>query len=454
MKKKLVFGLSAACIAGAFWACGDGEIINADASLEGLAEEVVIGLGLGEGDIKNALANCVAGAPGYEGCQEEMANPPDIIETSSETPASSADQTPGTSASQVPRSSSSILRQTSSTGPIGQLSSSSQAPTPVSQIVEVSSSSAQPSTGDTNYGTCAPKVSTIELNTSTTWTFSKGAAITNPMDMMSAKLEWTFEGGSIPSYTVTGSTTSEAVTYTTSGDKKASVAITTKNGSGVVQCSPLHVNGAPITGCKCAPAAEKVDVQEGGAASWSVTGCTTTANITEYVWGGAGVTGAETAATATLAAKGDAVTPTLRVLNDDNSYADVTCPTVTAFDSALPDYALGFAGTNIPSAQDTSIAIPFNKEACIQISIDWQNSGWTPPGIALLCDVAPAQNSPGLKLDINYNGTTKSYSGEYNISNSGISLGAIKSGQNTFNDVCVTVTGTEGGSAKCFFGNS
>ena len=82
MKKKLVFGLSAACIAGAFWACGDGEIINADASLEGLATTLV-NEGLGEGEIKSALANCVAGAPGYEGCQAEMANPPDIIEMSS-----------------------------------------------------------------------------------------------------------------------------------------------------------------------------------------------------------------------------------------------------------------------------------------------------------------------------------------------------------------------------------
>lgn len=372
MKKKLVFGLSAACIAGAFWACGDGEIINADASLEGLATTLV-NEGLGEGEIKSALANCVAGAPGYEGCQAEMANPPDIIETSSETPASSAGQTPGTSASQVPRSSSSILRQTSSTGPIGQLSSSSQAPTPVSQIVEVSSSSVQPSTGDTNYGTCAPKVSTIELDSSTTWIFSKGAAITNPMDMMSAKLEWTFEGGSIPSYTVTGSTTSEAVTYKTSGDKKASVTITTKNGSGVVQCSPLHVNGAPITGCKCMPTNIQPDVSQGQSATWTASGCTTADGLTlSYSWKGATADATGLVATAPVTAKGDVVTGvSFTVANDDNSVETIQCDDAKAIDATKPDYLI--------EAANTGIEVPAG-EASITIAVSYANFNCQPTG--------------------------------------------------------------------------
>ena len=371
MKKKLVFGLSAACIAGAFWACGDGEIINADASLEGLATTLV-NEGLGEGEIKSALANCVAGAPGYEGCQAEMANPPDIIETSSETPASSAGQTPGTSASQVPRSSSSILRQTSSTGPIGQLSSSSQAQTPVSQIVEVSSSSVQPSTGDTNYGTCAPKVSTIELNSAITWTFTKGTAITNPMDMMSAKLEWTFEGGSIPSYTVTGSTTSEAVTYTTSGDKKASVTITTKNGTGVVQCSPLHVNGQKIEGCECVPTNIQPDVSKGESATWTASGCTSKANIIGYTWKGATADATGLVATAPVAAKDDEVKGvSFTVANDDSTEVTIQCDDAKAIDATKPDFLI--------EAANTGIEVPAG-EASITIAVSYANFNCQPTG--------------------------------------------------------------------------
>ncbi|WP_143152901.1 hypothetical protein [Fibrobacter sp. UWP2] len=302
-----------------------------------------------------------------------MANPPDIIETSSETPASSASQTPGTSASQVPHSSSSILRQTSSTGPIGQLSSSSQAQTPVSQIVEVSSSSVQPSTGDTNYGTCAPKVSTIELDSSTTWTFSKGAAITNPMDMMSAKLEWTFEGGSIPSYTVTGSTTSEAVTYTTSGDKKASVTITTKNGSGVVQCSPLHVNGAQITGCKCMPTNIQPDVSQGQSATWTASGCTTADGLTlSYSWKGATADATGLVATAPVTAKGDVVTGvSFTVANDDNSVETIQCDDAKAIDATKPDYLI--------EAANTGIEVPAG-EASITIAVSYANFKCQPLG--------------------------------------------------------------------------
>ena len=436
MKKKLVFGLSAACIAGAFWACGDGEIINADASLEGLATTLV-NEGLGEGEIKSALANCVAGAPGYEGCQEEMANPPDIIETSSETPASSASQTPGTSASQVPHSSSSILRQTSSTGPIGQLSSSSQAQTPVSQIVEVSSSSVQPSTGDTNYGTCAPKVSTIELNTSTTWTFSKGAAITNPMDMMSAKLEWTFEGGSIPSYTVTGSTTSEAVTYTTSGDKNASVTITTKNGSGVVQCSPLHVNGQKIEGCECVPTNIQPDVSKGESATWTASGCTSKADIIGYTWKGATADATGLVATAPVTAKGDLVTGvSFTVANDDNSVETISCDDAKAIDATQPDYLFNITGNQINGTIDTVL-----NEGCMSVRGQWTDQ-WNSPSFKVLCDGKADDQSVGMTFTMTYDGkTVGTGSGPWGFSNAGGQIGQMKQGEIAFDNICVTFTG-------------
>ncbi len=438
MKKKLVLGISAACLAGSFWACGSGDVINSDDSLEGLAVAL-----LDQIDVADAVQKCGENPQ----CQAEMANPPDVGPASSETPvAQSSTTTPGQSSAVAPKSSMSF--NFSSGGTIGGMSSAAVPTSSADAPVAVSSSSVTFAPGD--LGACAANSKTGELNETLTYTFTWNSnSGVQPADIMSASYNWTLPDGT-PAVSAGKKTAS--TTYATSGPKTATLVVAAGGKTQEVTCG-VNVNGAKITGCKCDAVAATVDVAAGEIATWAVSGCTSTANIIAYTWGGAGVVGADAAATAALAAKGESATPTLSVANDDNTVVDVVCPTVKAVDSNLPDYVLGFAGTNIPSANDTSVAIPFNKEACIQISIDWQNTGWTPPGISLLCDVAPAQGSPGLKLDITYNGTSKSYSGDYNISNSGISLGAIRAGANVMKDVCVTVTGTEGGTAKCFFGN-
>ena len=115
-----------------------------------------------------------------------------------------------------------------------------------------------------------------------------------------------------------------------------------------------------------------------------------------------------------------------------------------------PDYVLEFEGGIIPSYEDVYQIIPFNEEACIHVSYDWQ-SEWQPNNISVVCDVKAASIAPGLTMEISYDGSKKSYRGDYVISNSGISLGPVKKGHNEKGKVCVTVTGTEGGTAKCFF---
>lgn len=436
MKKKLVLGFSAACLAGSFWACGSGDVINSDDSLEGLAVAL-----LDQIDVADAVQKCGENPQ----CQAEMANPPDVPTSSSETAApTSSTATPGQSSAVTPRSSMSF---NFSSGAIGGLSSAAL-PTSSEAAPIASSSSVTFAPGD--LGACAPGKATGELNETVTYTFTwNSASGVAPADMLAATYNWSMPDGT-PA-TSSGKKTA-STNYTTSGPKTASVTVTAGGKSQEASCG-VNINGAAITGCKCVADSATVDVADNGTAGWTVSGCTSTANIVSYTWGGAGIVGEGTSAAAILAAKGDLATPTLSVANDDNTIVQVTCPTVKAVNSNLPDYELGFAGSNIPSANDTSLAIPFNKEACIQVSIDWQNTGWTPPGISLLCDVAPAQGSPGLTLDITYNGTSKSYKGDYNISNSGISLGAIQAGANVMKDVCVTVTGTEGGTAKCFFGN-
>ena len=106
------------------------------------------------------------------------------------------------------------------------------------------------------------------------------------------------------------------------------------------------MNGAAITGCKCAAAASSVDVALGQSASWTVSGCTSRgATITGYTWGGAGVTGSGTTAVGAVAAKGDVVQASVIVENDDNTKQTVTCPAVKAIDSNIPDYIIDGSAT-------------------------------------------------------------------------------------------------------------
>ena len=353
---------------------------------------------------------------------------------------SSGDEDEETSSSSKGKSSASEDKSSSSTGK----NSSSE--------VKSSSSSAKSSSSSVTEEasfTCGPEKKTISRGESTVWKMVKSTSMT-ASELMSSDFEWTFGDGATPATSSRrGNTSSDAVTYATSGVKTASLTyVPPTGGAKTIACDPLQVNGAAITGCKCTATSEAVDVAEGGAASWTVSGCTTQrANITTYTWGGAGVTGEGTSAAATLAAKGDVIQPTLVVENDDNTVVNVTCPAVKAVDSKMPDYVLEFEGSNITSSvyQD----IPFNQEACIHVSYDWQNEVWQPERISVLCDVE-VRGTPGLTMDISYDGSKKSYKGDYNISNSGISLGPVKYGHNEIGKVCVTVTAAEDGTAKCY----
>ena len=371
MNKKLVFGLSAVCVAGAFWACGSGDVVDYDDDLDGLAESVIIGESLGAADVATAITNCKSGIPGYEGCAQEMANAPAVdVPTSSTTGPSqtSSTGTNPTSSNQVQSSStmfpmsSSPVRPVSSTGPIGTQSSSS-VPPPVSSssgIIPASSSTVGPATS--GLGTCGPTSPTVDQGAGATWKFTIAQG-TDISVTLSAKYVWTInEDASVK----TGSSGSVPnVTYATSGQKTASVAVSTSAGSEVVQCSPLNVNGAAITGCACAAAKTPPDVALGESASWTVSGCKTTANIVSYTWVGA--TGTAETATAPVAAKNDVVSGvSVTVANDDNTIVNVTCPAVTAMDSRIPDYSL--------DDQNTAIDLPAGESAVIMnLPSTWHN---------------------------------------------------------------------------------
>lgn len=301
-------------------------------------------------------------------------------------------------------------------------------------------------------GTCAPTMSTIKAGGTVGYKFTANLASGHSQTefLTGAKYNWNFGTNATPS-TATGMSAT-GITINKSGVLNASVEVTMSGQNYLVQCSPLQVNGVDITGCECGTEATSVDFTASPDVSWSVTGCktATTTKILTYSWNG-GAMGSEASFTKTFDEAQAGWAPTLKVANDDNTVIDVTCPAVKT--TAGPEYLLSFEGDQIPSSAKLSTEIPFNVEACINVSFDWTNSGYSPTNISVLCDVTAAQGKPGLTMDVKYGTSKKSYTGDYNISNSGIALGAIKAGKNDKGDVCVTVTGTEGGAAKCFFGN-
>lgn len=179
----------------------------------------------------------------------------------------------------------------------------------------------------TGLGMCEPVTTPIDKGTgSTKWKFTPNMnAGYTAIDFAKANYAWNFGAGAIPATDDTPST-SALVTYANSGATAASVTVTMSDGSTeTIQCSPLQVNGDPITGCKCTTEATSVDFTATPDVTWSVTGCTSASSPLTYNWngadGGATFTNSFTAATASYA-------PTLKVGNADNTVIDVPCSAV------------------------------------------------------------------------------------------------------------------------------
>ena len=251
------------------------------------------------------------------------------------------------SSSTIPSSSSEIV-SSSSTIPNGNssssaVSSSSSVKVNSSSSVKVNSSSSvagetQPSSSSAKssssaesveiLGTCAPQKDSIVMTQWATWVFTQ----TSPADTSEAsslKFKWIIEG----SYQGTGSgkgLRNVSGQYPETGTYIARLSI---DGGDTITCSPLTVTVAPITGCKCTASAETVDVSNGYViANWNISGCESLLGISAYTWS-SDVNPTWVNASLTFTAAGQSVTPTVAVSNDNGSYLEVTCPTVTAVGS-------------------------------------------------------------------------------------------------------------------------
>lgn len=161
-----------------------------------------------------------------------------------------------------------------------------------------------------------------------TWVFTQ----TSPADTSvasSLKFKWMIEG----SYQGTGSgkgLRNVSDQYPEAGTYIARLSI---DGGDTITCSPLTVTVAPITGCKCTASAETVDVSNGYAlAKWNISGCESLLGISSYTWS-SDVSPTWVDASLTFTAAGQSATPTVTVSNDNGSYLEVICPTVTAVGS-------------------------------------------------------------------------------------------------------------------------
>ncbi len=360
MKKKLLIGLSAIGVAAGFWACGSGTVepMNADDDfIRAMLNAEEGGLQLST-QIEKAKNQCTEDLE----CYNEMikANGRELESSSSETPVSSS-----TPLSSVKASSSSFM-PFSSIGPIGPGNSSSSSTPPV----QSSSSSDTPLTG---LGDCAPATETVELNTPTTWKFTRGPGL-DITAISTVQFDWTFEDGTPTTSSVARSLTSGQVSYSKSGKKTATVKVSLATGSETITCSKtLQVNGIPITGCKCSGDNLQPDIAKGESASWILSGCTSTgANIISYTWTGATADATGQAATAAVATKGEEVKGvSVAVANDDNTVVTVTCPDAKAINSDIPDFSIS----------KTDDRVTFDKSGEYSLVADlpqgWHNSDAT-----------------------------------------------------------------------------
>jgi hypothetical protein len=351
MNKKLFFGIiSIAFIAGIFVACGEGaiEAYNTDDNVA----DLTFGNSL---DIKKSETAC-------------QANPECLEKLNQVQPTSSAEPPPPSSSEEpVLISSSSVMFPTSSSSLITITSSTTIILPPSSSTIVIVSSSSVITPEGGLAGTCAPDPAIAELGTSVTWSFNRDPSVT-PQQVIAATFDWAFEGGSIESFSGQGTLgMKKTVSYNTSGPHTTSLSI---NGTAPIACTPVQVNGAKITGCKCEVDNSSPDVAAGGEAIWTVSGCTSTANITGYTWNG-GELGAVETSSHVFTEKDETFAPTLSVSNDDNTVQVVACPAATAIDATKPDYEMTASGDSVTFEGNVDATIVMNLPS------NWHNNETT-----------------------------------------------------------------------------
>ena len=326
MKKKIYVGM-AFCIATTFWACGSGDIVkyeDADGLVavwpdredpEHQSTTVTVGVNAEVVTEQTCPACFIGGTPSSSSIRQQQP-----------TYSSSSIYTPKISSPVVSSSSEGGINLNSSSSYIWYPPSSSSGYRP-----PVQSSSSIPQNPDGGGGTCAPVKPIVEQGEPVYWKYTIGGNV-KTTDVLSAQFKWSTPGGTPETFDGKGSKfMTDTVNYATSGQHTATLNLGTTKGTFDLVCSPVQVNGAKITGCKCATEAKSVDFTATPGVNWSVTGCSTGAGLTlSYEWDG--VEGTSTTYTKNFTEAFEAYSPKLLVKNNDNTMVEVTCPPVKITD--------------------------------------------------------------------------------------------------------------------------
>ena len=337
MKKKLFTVFSLMAIAGvAFWACGDGNINKID-----------------ENDNLNVMM--YPDSAGWDKFKVEQktacTSNPSCMEMfgayvqGNEVPVSS--EAVVVSSSSVEKDTAALNRLSSSRAVLdidgGDMPSSSS----MNIIEDDPVSSSSEAVVVTGLGSCKPTKTPIEKGEATTWTFVPNPAKTansnayGAMAFAQATYSWSF-GEGLSEAAPGISTASGKVTYANSGKYSATVVASVMNKetkqteTETIECATtLQVNGEKITGCKCSPTVDgaavsgSVNMKKTPDVVWTVTGCTSAAEINSWEWDG---TAGTESFTKTFTAETASYAPTLKVGNNDNTVQDVTCDAVKVTD--------------------------------------------------------------------------------------------------------------------------
>lgn len=326
MNKK-IYGLMAMGVATGFWACGSGDIMTVsgdDVYVSMVAEDTITIDGTVNSEPAKLKQRCPQCFEGSVPSSSSVTPPPTPNYSSSSKPANQS-----SSSERVVKSSSSGASSSSYTYPQNSSSSNGGG----------ASSSSKTPTGDDRIGTCAPEQAIYEKDAAENgvkWKFTRDPSVA-ATSLLSASFKWTTADGTPSTASATGTGgLYHTAKYTTSGVHNASLTVSMGAANYTIQCSPVQVNGEPITGCKCATEATSIDYTATPTATWSVTGCTTGAGLNlAYQWDGAP---GEASYSPTFTAAAASYAPVLKVANDDNTVVDVTCPAIKITEG--PEYII------------------------------------------------------------------------------------------------------------------
>ena len=326
MNKK-IYGLMAMGVATGFWACGSGDIMTVsgdDVYVSMVAEDTITIDGTVNSEPAKLKQRCPQCFEGSAPSSSSVTPPPTPNYSSSSKPANQS-----SSSERVVKSSSSGASSSSYTYPQNSSSSNGGG----------ASSSSKTPTGDDRIGTCAPEQAIYEKDAAekgVKWKFTRDPSVA-ATSLLSASFKWTTADGTPSTASATGTGgLYHTAKYTTSGVHNASLTVSMGAANYTIQCSPVQVNGEPITGCKCTTEATSIDYTATPTATWSVTGCTTGAGLNlAYQWDGAP---GEASYSPTFTAAAASYAPVLKVANDDNTVVDVTCPAIKITEG--PEYII------------------------------------------------------------------------------------------------------------------